>query len=467
VHSALTHRFNSNKYHYPSGPQLRVVASARQFSGYLLVLGRLVSPTELQPVHAVIVQNRVELLIPLLLQELPTPGEFQRAVESLSPEQRHFAEAFRSFQLQSTLFSLVVIQIKPQLEAVLNLPPDSLTKEILLTQRLMALFIEHQVPADLMSFDGFASDSVANKVDRVKQHVDRVRLMLEIAANETRLHKQQQEEEQREKKQSERPVGSSIFIGTGSGTQTFHSKLACTSGARLDDDMLVSAAAHTLASAMSPIQPSSSSEFPSSPATSTANPQPEDIRLDGQDRLDDDGNINSAEEVEGTAGSLPALTEYPKLLDGALREQNVRSSLRATILTPATSWEKSSTSSSSSSSSSTLTENDLQREKSAAFDLLDALTRSGGLVCQFAELHVLLGASHSFAESVMDTVGLDGVDPILRLERSQLVLAGALFGISPGQLLPAGSKQLQRLQKLAPELFQIPMVDHGDKGQIN
>jgi len=148
---------------------------------------------------------------------------------------------------------------------------------------------------------------------------------------------------------------------------------------------------------------------------------------------------------------LPALTEYPKLLDGALREQNTRSSLRAAILTPATTWEKSS--SSSSSLNAVLTESDLQREKSAAFDLLDALTRSGGLVCGFSELHVLLGASHSFSESVMDSVGLDGMDPILRLERSQLVLAGALFGLHPTLLLPVGSHQLQRLMKMAPELF--------------
>lgn len=47
----------------------------------------------------------------------------------------------------------VGIQIKPQLEKVLNLAPDSLTKEIQLTQDLMRLFTEYQIPTDLMSFD--------------------------------------------------------------------------------------------------------------------------------------------------------------------------------------------------------------------------------------------------------------------------------------------------------------------------
>ena len=47
-------------------------------------------------------------------------------------------------QLEGTLFAVCVVQIKPQLEKVLNLPPRSLTKEIALTQQLMNLFIEFQ-----------------------------------------------------------------------------------------------------------------------------------------------------------------------------------------------------------------------------------------------------------------------------------------------------------------------------------
>ena len=46
--------------------------------------------------------------------------------------------------------------IKPQLEKVLNLPGDSLTKEIKLVQDLLQLFVEYQVPSDLLSFGGAA-----------------------------------------------------------------------------------------------------------------------------------------------------------------------------------------------------------------------------------------------------------------------------------------------------------------------
>ena len=50
-------------------------------------------------------------------------------------------------QLESTLFAIVVIQIKPQLEKLLKLPDDSLTKEIRLSQDLLNLFIEYQIPS--------------------------------------------------------------------------------------------------------------------------------------------------------------------------------------------------------------------------------------------------------------------------------------------------------------------------------
>ena len=75
-------------------------------------------------------------------------------------------------QLSSTLFTLCTIQIKPQLEKVLNLKPDSLTKEIKLTQELMELFIDYQIPSDLLSFSGDVdSASAAERVAAVSNSV--------------------------------------------------------------------------------------------------------------------------------------------------------------------------------------------------------------------------------------------------------------------------------------------------------
>lgn len=80
------------------------------------------------------IKDKDDLRIPLLLETIPTPKEFRDAIESLSPEQRRFATAFRAMQLESTLFGVAVIQVKPLLEEVLNLPHDALTKEIQLSQ---------------------------------------------------------------------------------------------------------------------------------------------------------------------------------------------------------------------------------------------------------------------------------------------------------------------------------------------
>ena len=80
-------------------------------------------------------------------------------------------------QLASSVFGVCVIQIKPQLEALLCLPPDALDKEMKLTQDLMELFIEYQVPSDLLSYNGFSvdvaiQDKIANVRDNVKSVMD-------------------------------------------------------------------------------------------------------------------------------------------------------------------------------------------------------------------------------------------------------------------------------------------------------
>jgi hypothetical protein len=78
-----------------------------------------------------------------------------------------------------------VIQIKPALEKVLNLPNDALTKEISLTQDLLKLFIDFQIPSDLLSFDESLQSSsnpcAADKISMVRNHTDK---MLQIIDNQ-------------------------------------------------------------------------------------------------------------------------------------------------------------------------------------------------------------------------------------------------------------------------------------------
>ena len=134
-----------------------MVATARQFSSYIVLLGSISSATTFEPKFAVMLQNKDELTIPLLLETIPNAKQFRDSIDSLSPEQQRFAKAYRTMQLESTLFGIVLLQMKPQLEQVLQLKPDSLTKEIALTQDIMKLFLDYQIPADLLSFDEASS----------------------------------------------------------------------------------------------------------------------------------------------------------------------------------------------------------------------------------------------------------------------------------------------------------------------
>jgi hypothetical protein len=167
IHSYLHQQFGTETSRSASS-SLFLSVRARQFSGFIVLLGAISSSTSFEPTQAFIVQNKDELKIPLELEFIPSLQEFRRAISSLSPEQQQFAEAIRELQMSNTLFGVAIIQIKPQLEKVLNLPPDSLTKEIALTEDLLKLFIEYQIPSDLLSYDELSEGGEgANEVNTV------------------------------------------------------------------------------------------------------------------------------------------------------------------------------------------------------------------------------------------------------------------------------------------------------------
>jgi len=171
LHGWIQHRFSSPGS--DSRNRYQLVARARQFSCFLLMVGT-VGPDSFDPQDAIILQNKDEVLIPLLLNELPTAKDFKDAIVSLSPEQQRFAKSFREMQLESSVFGVCVIQLKPQLEDLLNLPQGALTKEIQLTQDLLSLFIDYQIPSDLLSYDGPEDADKATKLGIVKEYAKSV-----------------------------------------------------------------------------------------------------------------------------------------------------------------------------------------------------------------------------------------------------------------------------------------------------
>lgn len=109
LHGWLTQQFSGQ-----ATSALALRGRTRAFGAYLLLLGRLGSATEFQATHGLLLRHRDELEIPLRLSTLPSATEFKDAIESLSAEQRRFAKAFREMQLESSLFAVLLVQLKPQ-----------------------------------------------------------------------------------------------------------------------------------------------------------------------------------------------------------------------------------------------------------------------------------------------------------------------------------------------------------------
>ncbi len=88
------------------------------------------------------------------------------------------------------------------------------------------------------------------------------------------------------------------------------------------------------------------------------------------------------------------------------------------------------------------------------FDLLDALTRSGAEPLNHASLHVVLCATHGFAESLVDTVIQRNLNPVESLERSALVMAAVVHGLdATGSEALLETAHVARLQTRLPGLF--------------
>lgn len=62
LHAWVAHSFSGS-----SDGQPRLVAKARQFSSFMLIAGKISGPDTFAPEHAIILQNKDELTIPLLV----------------------------------------------------------------------------------------------------------------------------------------------------------------------------------------------------------------------------------------------------------------------------------------------------------------------------------------------------------------------------------------------------------------
>lgn len=462
LHAWIQHQFEGN-----SGSSASLIARAHQFSSFILVVGRIASVDVFEPKAAIIIQNKDDLEIPLMLETIPTPKEFRDAIESMSPEQQRFCKAYRAMQLESTLFGLCVIQIKPQLEKLLNLPYDSLTKEIRLTQDLMELFMKYQVPSDLISFGGSPHADARQRVDAVKTHVAAMYKMISDA-------KQAAIEEAQRKAAYERAQNDLLL----------QASLSSSSLADYEDDYLVEkkfkkknvrkeyseervmmkskAMDMDFGSAIVASAPMEMASFEpmavpiSSPDLALPEPAASSEPSNSADPNKPADKPSAAgiqdEEIKGED-----FTKIPTELDSKFEELDVDSALRPTIINVGDVWTKKAQAGLLASQTTQLLHtSDQSTERDRAYDLLDALSRSGALSIDAAELHVVIAATHCFDKSLIDTVIQDNVNPIEKVERSSLIVATTIHG-QPAMALIKGD-QSDRVRTYSPMLFATPSV---------
>jgi len=459
VHGMIQHAFGKGAG-ASGGRGLSLEARAKRFSAFVIVVGTLRDGGELDPKAALIVQDKDEAILALVTETIPTAGEFRDAIESLSPEQQRFARAIRSLQLASTLFAFAVIQIKPQLERVLNLGEGALTKEIKLTRTVMELLGEYQIPSDMISFSGDEAASNADRVASVRESAEGLQKMIsDEKAAELALRKQQNAFARGGDDSDDEPE--MAFGGGGKGgrkgggafgaPQQRSMKNRSMAPPFLATPMAAAAAPPPMAVATFGAAPFGAAPPPPPPGGPPPPPQQQQ-----QEAAAPEGSTAAATSDAGArGGDGDDYTSLPGALDAAFDRLGENNALRATIIKPGNNWRR--------TMQRTLLGEpkrdvlaigyDTERaEKNKALDLLDALSRSGSLSALHAEIHVVLAATHFFDSTLVDTVVRGNVNPVERVERSATVITSVIHSTAPELLLEP--EHAARMRELEPLLFE-------------
>jgi hypothetical protein len=199
---------------------------------------------------------------------------------------------------------------------------------------------------------------------------------------------------------------------------------------------------------------------------------------DGKEPTNREGTRHSSDEMSQDSTGHPSMEEtkppsdvvdivnIPKLLDRAIELHDKNTALRSTTVeTTNSGWTLIRQENLlSESKSRILRKHEIGKEKSRAFDLLDALSRSGSLEIPFSELHVLICATQEFEKTVMETVIQDNINPIEKLEVSTLLMASTILGLPSTDLVRSGTDR-KRLELSFPMLLRDskrPRITNGD-----
>jgi hypothetical protein len=484
LHAWVTHSFGSrgSKCLPLSQIALDLTVRARQFSSMLFVIGKISGSDTFEPAAAIIVQNKDELTIPLLLEQLPTSKEFKDAIASLSPVQQSFAKAFRSMQLESSVFGICVIQLKPQLERLLGLPPDSLQKEVKLTQNILELFIEYQIPSDLLTFSGDAITPTAEKISAVRGYVNAVMTMIDEAKKKQLADEKQEADMRFEMQASILSKKKQLAVEKQEADMRFDMMERCMNSemshqraltkpqqTRIGSAMKSSAQVHEKRFLRGNVDECLSSdlfkEFNEDSGLHPAFLKAGDRSFDlSRSPMQHDSKFKEFNEDSALHPSILKagdrsldLSTIPMKLDAKFDEFDEDAALRPAIIKAGDVWtRKTYKNLLCKASIESIGKQDQEHEKNKAFDLLDALSRSGALPISCTEVHAIVGAMHCFDSNIIDTVVQENINPVDKFERSLLIVASTIHGIIDARALLKSDEHVLRISKHSPKLLSAP-----------
>jgi len=296
-------------------------------------------------------------------------------------------------------------------------------------------------------------------VEQVRQQANTMMRMLE--SKKTKLVEESQKAAEYAKNQKEAMMRRKLKKDSSHAERATYSTASVTDSKRFVPRM----------AAMSINTPTIHSSIPpeevdqASGAGGDASPQAEmGEQSDSKDGREPEAEVTTFEDrpVRGegdVATSAAAMEDYTRIaidLDRALEKLDVDGAARPTKITvEKNGWVKRYRESllSRSENIKTLLQDDVKRETDRAFDLLDALSRSGGLVLEGAELHVVVAATHAFDKTLVDTVAVDNVNPIEKVERTALIMAAQTHKIKEISSM-IDQQFLKRVESTCPVLFE-------------
>jgi hypothetical protein len=201
-------------------------------------------------------------------------------------------------------------------------------------------------------------------------------------------------------------------------------------------------------------------------ATSSASPSSFDasdhhLRATNKAETDDSSESFGEEDGSDRAGNLGNTVDFShiaKKLDSAFDEYDVDSALRPTKITieDNVEWKKNYQKTLlTPQEKKYLSTEDKKQEKDKAFDLLDALSKSGAQPINYSELHVIVAATHRFDDSLIDTVIRSNENPIASVERSALIVASTTHDDTPITDLVLGPSRLSSIEQHSPGLLEM------------